>query len=799
MQITTTKSPPSSIERRKSDAPLSQNDVLSAPVRLTVLTSKSGPLTKQMTLASDGKVEKRPAAPLVLGTAHPADAVEAGSTAKRALERLAGAIGRLEANQALMTGLPPAGRAKWDIVTTYDKRLNPDAGVIARTNEHFRAISGPAFFPLDFDVKDYPTEIKSRLVAAGGLEAVMRAVCPGLGEAARLVSPSASSHVLNPVTGESTGAAGEHWYFVLTDGEATTGLAKSIAARLEAAGWVWGHVSAAGTVVHKTLIDTAASDPTRIWYEAKPVLAGGLSLSPAKTLRLVEGRAIRPDDVSPLTSAEDATRQQNRARASDAVTAQAAQVKAAREASLIRKRVALGESPDAAEKAVKAAQAGVLMGDFEVVFDDSTSATVREILDNPAAFNRKTCPDPLEPEYGGGRNLGVLQTGHPAQIFSQAHGGTVYRLYRDDAERAKAERGPRPEDFFRNESPTQPKAERGFRLMRLGEIEDRDPEYLIDDLIETDSLAQIFGEPGAGKSFTAVDVAASVATGRAFHGRKVKRGAVAYVAGEGRNGLKRRFRAWGIEHGEDIDNIPLALSNTSAGLSDPAALAEVLKVLEAFAAEHGPIALIVVDTLARNFGGGDENDTRDMNRFVAALDRLKDRFPGCTVLVVHHTGHGDKTRARGAKALNGALDTEYRVDKSAETLVLTNTKVKEGPTPAPLHFRTKVVELGLSKAGKPVTSLVLEAVSAPLKVVVERISAGMRLGLSTFAKAQSAAGPGSAVHLEVWREAFYAAHTGDGSGAKRKAFNRARGELVDRGYLSVVDDSYVEGAEAWPV
>lgn len=795
MLSNTTKTPLSSI----SDVSVSQSDVLSAPVRLTVLTSKSGPLTKQMTLVSDGKMEKRPAAPLASGTAHPAAAADAGSTANRALERLAGAIGRLEANQALMTGLPPVGRDKWDIVTADDKRLNPDAGIIARTNEHFRAIGGPAFFPLDFDVKDYPSEIKSRLVAAGGLEAVMQAVCPELGEAARLISPSASSHVLNPITGESTGAAGEHWYFVLTDGTATTGLAKSIAARLEAAGWVWGQVTAAGTVVLKTLIDTAASDPTRIWYEAKPVLAGGLTLSPAKTLRLVEGRALRPDDVSPLTPAEDATRQQNRVRASDSVATHAAGVKAARRASLIEMRIAAGQPREAAAKAVDAAQGGVLIGDFEVIFDDGSSATVREILDNPAAFHRKTCPDPVEPEYGGGRNLAVLQTSHPAQIFSQAHGGTVYRLYRDEAERAKAERGPLPEDFFEDESPAQPKAERGFRLMTLGEIEDRDPEYLIDDLIETDSLAQIFGDPGAGKSFAAVDIAASVASGRAFHGRKVKQGAVAYVAGEGRNGLKRRFRAWGVEHGEDTDKLPLALSSSSAGLSDPAALAEVLKVLDAFAAEHGPIALIVVDTLARNFGGGDENDTRDMNRFVAALDRLKERFPGCTVLVVHHTGHSDKMRARGAKALQGALDTEYRVDKAAETLVLTNTKMKEGAPPSPLHFQMKTIELGHSKAGKPITSLVLEAVAAPHKVVVEKISAGMRLGLSTFAKAQLAAGPGSAVHLEAWREAFYAAHTGDGVGSKRKAFNRARGDLVDRGYLSVVADLYTEGAEAWPV
>lgn len=67
---------------------------------------------------------------------------------------------------------------------------------------------------------------------------------------------------------------------------------------------------------------------------------------------------------------------------------------------------------------------------------------------NPASFHRMTCPDPMEPEYGCGRNVAVAQMSGQAQIYSQAHGGTVYRLYRDEAERAKAERGPAPEDFF---------------------------------------------------------------------------------------------------------------------------------------------------------------------------------------------------------------------------------------------------------------------------------------------------------------------------------------------------------------
>ncbi|MDP3262444.1 MAG: DUF3987 domain-containing protein [Tabrizicola sp.] len=448
MAFDTAKSPPGSIEADESDTPLSQNV---GPVRLTVLDSKSGALTKRYGPTENGDVEKTGnAAPMTAGTAWEKTA---GFTVSDALQKLGGAIIKLKPTQAFMTGLPPDGREHWDIVTADDPRLSLDAGIIARTNVYFRPIEGPAFFPLDFDVKEYPAEIKARLAAAGGLEEVMRAVCPALGEAARLVSPSASSHIVNPATGKGTGAAGEHWYFVLTDGRATVEFAKRIAAHLEAAGWVWGHVTDAGTIILKTLIDTAASNPSRIWYEARPVLTGGLVASPAKAPRLFAGRVLRPDDLSQLTPAEDDARSAHRARAVDAKETEAAEVKAAREADLIEKRVASGEAPEAAARAVKSAVAGNLFGNFEVTFDDGTSATVREVLDNPAAFHRKTGPDPLEPEYGGGRNVAVVQTSHPPQIFSHAHGGLVYRLYRDEAERAKAERAkaeraPRPEDNF---------------------------------------------------------------------------------------------------------------------------------------------------------------------------------------------------------------------------------------------------------------------------------------------------------------------------------------------------------------
>ena len=215
----------------------------------------------------------------------------------------------------------------------------------------------------------------------------------------------------------------------------------------------------------------------------------------------------------------------------------------------------------------------------------------------------------------------------------------------------------------------------------------------------------LFGEPGCGKSFLAVDIGLSVETGTPFHGREVKRGVVLFIAGEGHNGLARRFAAWSKANGVPQADALLFKSKSAAQFLDTESANAVADAVEELAQQHGAPALIIIDTLARNFGGGDENSTADMSAFVAAIDDLKARFPGCAVLIVHHSGHADRQRARGAMALKGALDCEYRVEKANGTVRLINTKMKDAEPPCVLAFKLSFVMIGDGS-----TSAVLEAV-----------------------------------------------------------------------------------------
>lgn len=332
-------------------------------------------------------------------------------------------------------------------------------------------------------------------------------------------------------------------------------------------------------------------------------------------------------------------------------------------------------------------------------------------------------------------------------------------------------------------------AAKPFRFVAVGDLEYRPPEFLVDDLIETDTLGLIFGDPGCGKSFMAVDLALSVASGAEFHGRGVKQGAVFYIAGEGHNGLVRRFVAWAKHRGRGLQSVPMFKSERAAQFLDGASAQAVARSVNDLAAQHGAPAMIVVDTLARNFGAGDENSTQEMGAFVAAMDDLRANWPGSVILIVHHSGHAEKQRARGAIALKGALDFEYRLEKDGVALTMTNTKMKDAEPPADLFF--SLVNVDLDGGAR---SAVLTATDAPERQA--RITPAQRLALSTYESAAMEHGVWDdgafrGVHLDHWRNAFYLKHTGDTTEAKKKAFQRVRADLAEAGRIEATDDTYL--------
>lgn len=268
----------------------------------------------------------------------------------------------------------------------------------------------------------------------------------------------------------------------------------------------------------------------------------------------------------------------------------------------------------------------------------------------------------------------------------------------------------------------------GFRFVAARELlaKPKPIRWLIGGLMESGTLAQIFGQSGCGKSFIALDWSASVATGAQWYGRETAQGAVFYIAGEGHAGLSRRLRAWEIHHGIALADAPLFVSAAPAALMDAGNSFAVAEAVEALAAEYGTPAMIVVDTLARNLGNGDESSNADLGVFINNIDiMLRARF-GAAVVIVHHSGWQETQRSRGGSALRAAMDHEFRMAATDMGAELSATKMKESELPEPMHFEIFRVPLDgwTDDDGEVMTSAVLRPVGYEAKPVRQRRPAG---------------------------------------------------------------------------
>lgn len=247
-----------------------------------------------------------------------------------------------------------------------------------------------------------------------------------------------------------------------------------------------------------------------------------------------------------------------------------------------------------------------------------------------------------------------------------------------------------------------------IRFVAACDLQVRPIEWLIQGFFEADTLATLYGSPGKGKSFLALDISCCIAKGIPFHGHAVKRGAVFYIAGEGHNGIARRVRAWAQHHGTEMPE-HLFISSAPSDLSNALATQELMEAVERLAKQHGVTpTLIVIDTMARNFAG-DENSAMEVGNFVRNADCLRRQW-NSTVLIVHHSGKDGEKGARGSSALKGAVDAEYEVTRSTDDglIRLSARKMKDADAPPPLAFELVGTEV-YDSTGAPVGSAALQS------------------------------------------------------------------------------------------
>lgn len=277
-------------------------------------------------------------------------------------------------------------------------------------------------------------------------------------------------------------------------------------------------------------------------------------------------------------------------------------------------------------------------------------------------------------------------------------GYTVQQTYRDMETALRGARSkwalPEPQDApVEVEEAEREEADSIFPLLDMDELESMPPpEWLIHEMIVSDGLTVVYGDPGAGKSFIVLDMALRLALGMDWHGTTCKPTGVLYIAGEGSRGIGKRIKGWRREHAMEGVDAPFLLLPIAVELLAPDQRAKLLRTIDAAAQRAGfAIGLIVVDTVSRALAGSDENGQEAMGAFVAACDAIK-RHAGGALIGVHHSGKDKDRGMRGSTVLLGACDASIRVSKDGQTVTLKTEKQKDAEEAAPIYMEMKKVE-----------------------------------------------------------------------------------------------------------
>jgi hypothetical protein len=230
---------------------------------------------------------------------------------------------------------------------------------------------------------------------------------------------------------------------------------------------------------------------------------------------------------------------------------------------------------------------------------------------------------------------------------------------------------------------------------------------VIKGLIAPNSLIVIYGESNSGKTYFAFGLAVDIASGRHWRGRKVEKGLVMYIAGEGEAGIKNRIAAH-RERSLLADGAPLAIVRRAADfLATAGDVSDLIDLIAAAETECGEkCSLIVVDTLSRAMAGADENSAEAMTTVIANADLVR-RETGAAVAFIHHAGKDAARGARGHSSLRAAADTEILVEGQSGRRTATVVKQRDLPGGEVFGFDLDVVHLGTDAEGDPVTACVV--------------------------------------------------------------------------------------------
>ncbi len=233
------------------------------------------------------------------------------------------------------------------------------------------------------------------------------------------------------------------------------------------------------------------------------------------------------------------------------------------------------------------------------------------------------------------------------------------------------------------------------------------PDEIVEGVLTAGGGSMLYGDSNSGKTFLAIDIAAAVARGVRWMGKRTEPGLVIYLAAESPASVRGRLQAYSRHHGVTAPNFAIVQSPIDLfdGEADTDAVIDLVRQIEASTGKRA--RLIVGDTLARLSAGANENAGQDMGLVVRRFDRIRAEC-NAHFMLVHHSGKSAAAGARGWSGIRAAMDTEIEVTASPSGRCAEITKQRDLPTKGlRIGFGLKLLELGHTKWGEPATSCVV--------------------------------------------------------------------------------------------
>lgn len=315
--------------------------------------------------------------------------------------------------------------------------------------------------------------------------------------------------------------------------------------------------------------------------------------------------------------------------------------------------------------------------------------------------------------------------------------------------------------------------------------------WVLKGVLPSTGLAAIYGPSASGKSFLALDMAAAIARGAPWFGRRTQMAPVVYVALEGEAGYRNRVTAWERANSTSL-SLAMDFLLQPFRLNEPQDVADLAAV-----AQHRSV--IFIDTLNRAAPTADENSSRDMGEILEGAKALQAATGGLVVLI-HHTGKDPGKGARGHSSLFAALDGAVAVERNATGRSWSVAKAKDGDDGQTYTFRLARHVLGIDADGDEITSCTVEPDTGGVMGQAEPKGAAqkaalrvMKAAIRTSSDTGRAGSTSHCLRSEYGISRIAATLT---TCAPNKRNNRARrllDDLVRGGYLS----SGLEGDEGW--